>query len=163
MNKRVLYSILAGGATLLIYNLIKGYRALRIALSSYQITRLNISSGTLGLNLYFDITNPLLIGVTLREISGKLIATNRGQEPVVIGEVYNRYNYYIRGNARHMIRAEVLLSTQAIAQQVLQNIQSGNVQNLLITFDGALKFGKDTEVSLPISRNMTITELLKHD
>ena len=158
--KKVGYSIVAGAIALLVYDLIRGYKALRITLSKYEITKLNLD-GTLGMSLYFDITNPLLIGVTLRGIEGTLVAENYGSEPVVIGTVRNRYNYFIRGKARHIIKATVNLDTVSAAQQLIANIQSGDVNNLLITFSGSIAFGKNTEVSIPISRRMSLTEFLK--
>lgn len=161
MVKRIAYSVLAGAGILFAYNIIRGYNALRIILSSCEITKIDLSSSTLGMTLYFDITNPLLLGVTLREISGELTATNYGNEPVVIGTVYNRYNYYIRGNARHIIRAEVKINTKSVVQQLLANIKSGDVNNLLINYKGTLKFGSTTEIPIPINKNMTLQELVK--
>lgn len=159
-GKRIAYSILAGLGILGIYDIIRGYKALRISLNNLEITKLNLD-GTLGITLYFDITNPLLIGVTLRGISGKLTANNFGNDPVLIGTVANRYNYYIRGKARHIIKATVDLDTKEAVRQILQNIQSGDINNLLINFSGYISFGKDKEVALPISKNMSLTEFFK--
>lgn len=159
-GKRVAYSILAGLGILGIYDIIRGYKALRISLNNLEVTKLNLD-GTLGMTLYFDITNPLLLGVTLRGISGKLTANNYGSDPVVIGTVSNRYNYYIRGKARHIIKATVDLDTKEAVKQILQNIQSGNINNLLINFSGYINFGKDTEVAVPVSKNMSLTEFFK--
>lgn len=159
-GKRVAYSILAGLGILGIYDIIRGYKALRISLSNYEITKVNMD-GTLGMSLYFDITNPLLLGITLRGIEGRLTATNYGNDPVIIGTVSNRYNYYIRGKARHIIKAIVNLDTKEAVRQILQNIQSGDINNLLINFSGHISFGKDKEVALPISKNMSLTEFFK--
>ena len=159
-GKRIAYSILAGLGILAIYDIVRGYKALKISLSKYEITKVNLD-GSIGMTLYFDITNPLLIGVTLRGIEGMLTATNYGSDPVTIGTVANRYNYYIRWRARHIIKATVNVDTKSAVKQLLQNIQSGDVNNLLITFSGDISFGKDKEIAIPVSKNMSLTEFVK--
>jgi len=153
-------AILAFGA-LLFYKVFRSVQALKITLASYEVDSVNVADGTVRMALYFRIVNPLWIGITLKEISGELTATSDpNTEPEVIGTVYNRYNYFIRGNATHTVRAAVKVNTKSVIASAIENINSGDINNYLLKFDGKLVFGGTREVSLPIRRTMTIKELL---
>ena len=152
--------ILTGLVAILFLKVSRSARALKIALSSYEIDSVNLVDGTVGMYLYFTINNPLWVGVTLKEISGSLMAQS-GEQIETIGTVDNKYNYFIRGNATHVVRAKINISSKSALTALMQNIQSGDVNNLLLTFDGKLTFGSGNGVAIPIKRTMTYKELVQ--
>ena len=148
------------GVALFITQVLRGIQALRITLDGYSFDSVSLSDGTVGMYLYFKIVNPLWVGITLKEISGELTAvSDQTQQPEIIGTVYNRYNYFIRGNATHQVRAKIKVNAQSVIAATMQNVASGDINNLLLTFSGKLVFGGTKEVSLPIKRTMTFREL----
>lgn len=151
--------VIGAAALLFVYKVLRSINALKIRLQSYEISSVNVADGTVGMYLYFSINNPLWVGLTLREISGTLVSQSIDKVET-IGTIYNRYNYFIRGNATHIIRAAVKVESKSVLAALVQNVQSGSVDNMLITFDGKLVFGGTREVALPIKKTMTIRELV---
>lgn len=150
--------IFAGVGALLFYKVFRSAQAVKITLNSYEFGGVDLETGTVGMYLYFTINNPLWVGVTLKEISGEMIAQTGGQ-PEIVGTVQNKYNYFIRGNATHVVRAKIDVSSKSVLSALIQNIQSGDINNLLLTFDGKVVFGSKKEVAIPIKRTMTYKEL----
>lgn len=150
--------ILAGVVGIIAYNILAGVKALKITLSNYVFRNFDFTDNTVGLNLYFKIKNPLLFGVTLRAISGTITATSIDQTEV-LGTVDNQYKYFIGGLKTHMIPAVLKVSTTGVLKAFAENIASGNVNNLLITFDGYISFGETAEVKVPIKKSFTVKEI----
>lgn len=150
--------ILIGGLAVLWYTVLRGVQALRIGLSSYALKAFDLINHTVTLSLDFTIKNPLLIGVTLKGIQGTITGTslNKTEE---IGKIDNVYDYYIGGLKTHIVRANVVVSTEGVLSALSNNINSGSIDNLVIQFDGYLIFGDIKQIKLPIKKTINISSL----
>lgn len=153
MSSRILK--IAAGAALLYYGILRGARGLVVGVHSYSFRSLDIVNGTVSLTLNISVKNPLLVGLTLKGVVGKVYM--QGQE---VGYVNTTFDYYLSGGHTHIIPVIVNLQTAGLGQAVLLNIQSGDIRTLTIAFDGKLYVG-DYNIGVPLQLNLNYNDLVK--
>lgn len=142
------------GFGLLWYSVLRGAKGLVVRINSYSFRSVN-TDGTISLNLNLSIKNPLLVGITIKSITGDVYA-----QGCQIGTVNTTYNYYIAGGKTHVLPVIVNLDLAQMGQAALQNIQSGDIRTLTIAFNGKLTAGK-YNVPVPLQFEFDYNDLTK--
>lgn len=128
---------IAMGAGLLWYGVLRGARGLKIGCQSFEFDHIDVANGTADIKLNIYIKNPLLIGVKLKGIQGDVYIQDQKA-----GTVDMQYDYKISGGKTHIIPIIVKLAISGTAQAALSLIQSGQIQNLTVAFDGKVMAGE---------------------
>ena len=151
MNR--LGKIIIGGA-LLWYGVLRGARGLVVKVRDYTFSGLSLTDNTMQLTLNLLIKNPLLVGVTIKGVTGEVYA-----QGFRIGGVNTTYNYYIAGGKTHILPVVVNLNMSDVLHAGLMNIQSGDVRTLTIAFDGYIMAGK-YNIKVPLQFELDYNDLV---
>lgn len=141
------------GGLLLYYGVLRGARGLVVGIHNYSFRSVDLTNGTVSLNLNFIIKNPLFVGLTLNSIRGYIYA--QGQK---VGYINTDINYYLSGRHTHIVPVVVNLVLGAAFDALLLNIQSGDIRTLTMAFDGKLYVGN---VGVPLQINLDYNDLVK--
>lgn len=141
------------GGILLYYGVLRGARGLVVGIHNYSFRSVDLTNGTVSLNLNFIIKNPLFVGLTLNSIRGYIYA--QGQK---VGYINTDINYYLSGRHTHIVPVVVNLVLGAAFDALLLNIQSGDIRTLTMAFDGKLYVGK---VGVPLQINLDYNDFVK--
>ena len=76
-----------------------------------------------------------------------------------IGFVNTRLDYFCGSERTHILPVIVNLSAQEMGAALWQNIQSGNIDNLVIDFDGQLHITR-LNIAIPLELSFGWRELL---
>ena len=131
------------GLGLLWYGVLRGAKGLVIKLDSYTFRSIN-TDGTVSLNLNLRVKNPLLVGITIKGISGDVYA--QGHQ---VGTINTTYDYYLAGGKTHILPVVVNLALGDVLTAAQLNIASGDIRNLTVSFDGKVYVGQRT-IGLPL-------------
>lgn len=115
---------------------------------------LNIEKGIAAVQLNVSLQNPLPFGVTVKNIVGTVYAGG-----VPIGTVNTTLNYYVGGAKVHILPVIVNLTADGMGQAVWQNIQTGNINNLVISFDGKIHATK-LNIGIPLQFDLKWSDLV---
>ena len=143
------------GLGLLYYGVLRGAKGLVVKVHSYSFRGISFTDNTVSLNLNLSIKNPLLIGLTIKGVLGDVYV--QGQK---VGTVNTTYDYYLAGGKTHILPVIVNLQTSSLGEAALQNIQSGNIQTLTISFNGKIMVGK-YGVGVPLQIDLDYKDLTK--
>lgn len=143
------------GLGLLWYGILRGAKGLIVKVSSYSFRHIDITTGTVSLNLNIMIKNPLLVGLTLKGVSGNVYI-----QGVNVGGVNTTIEYYLSGGRTHIVPIVVNLNVLDLGQAALLNIQTGDISTLTIAFDGKLYIGK-YGVAIPLQLDLGYNDLRK--
>ena len=143
------------GAALLWYGVLRGAKGLIVKVRDFSFRSVNLTDGTVSLNLNFLIKNPLLVGLTLKGIAGDVYA--QGQK---VGTINTTIEYYLSGWHTHIVPVVVNLNMASLGQSALLNIQSGDVRTLTIAFNGKLYVGS-YGVGVPVELNLNYDDLTR--
>lgn len=135
---------IGAGIGLLWYGILRGAKALVVKVHSYSFRSVNLTDGTVSLDLNILLKNPLLVGLTVKGIQGDLYI--QGHKSGVVNTVYD---YYIAGGKTHIIPVVVNLVASEVLQAAIKNIQSGDIKTLTMAFDGKLYVGQ-YHVGIPL-------------
>ena len=143
------------GLGLLYYGVLRGAKSLIIKVKSYSFAGVDIVNGTVSLYLNLLIKNPLVVGVQIKGAIGDVYV--QGHK---VGYVNMSYDYYLAGGHTHILPVVVNLNMGDVAQGALLNIQSGDIRNLLIAFDGKVYAGKNM-IGIPVQFELDYNDLAK--
>ena len=143
------------GLGLLYYGVLRGAKSLIIKVKSYSFAGIDVASGTVSLYLNLLIKNPLVVGVQIKGAIGDVYV--QGHK---VGYVNMSYDYYLAGGHTHILPVVVNLNMGDVAQGALMNIQSGDIRNLTISFDGKVYAGKYS-VGIPVQFDLDYNDLTK--
>lgn len=141
------------GAALLWYAVLRGARGLKIGVDSYSFEGLDLNSGTAKLNINVRIKNPLVVGVTIKGITGDVYA--QGEK---IGYVNTTYNYYLSGGHTHILPVVVNIQFGGAWAAIKANINSGDFKTITVAFDGKVQVGN---MNLPLKFELDYNDLTK--
>ena len=141
------------GLGFLYYGILRGARGLVCKVKSYSFRNVDIANGTVSLNLNLLIKNPLLVGIKIYGVTGDVYV--QGHK---VGYVNTAYDYYLSGAHTHVLPVVVNLTMGDVAQAALLNIQSGDIRNLTIAFDGKIYAGQKT-VGVPFQFELDYDKL----
>lgn len=137
----------------LYYAVLRGANALIVAVRGYRFQSIDTTNGTISFYLYFVINNPLLVGLTLKGLSGDIYV-----QGVKCGVVNMKYDYFISGRHSHSVPVLVTVDASKLTEAAILNIQSGNVKTLTIAFDGGLNIGSE-QVYIPVQKTLDWEDL----
>ena len=143
------------GLGLLYYGVLRGAKSLIVKVKSYSFAGLDIANGTVQLYLNLLIKNPLVVGVQIKGAIGDVYV--QGHK---VGYVNMSYDYYLAGGHTHILPVVVNLSMGDVAQGALLNIQSGDIRNLTIAFDGKVYAGKNM-IGIPVQFELDYNDFTK--
>lgn len=123
------------GAAYLVYRM--AIRELVIGVQKVSLYGLNIEKGIAAIQINVKMYNPLPIGVTVRDVVGKVYASG-----VQIGTVNTTLDYYLGGEREHVLPVIVNLYASGMGDALWKNIQTGDISNLIVDFDGAIRATK---------------------
>ena len=143
------------GLGLLYYGVLRGAKSLIIKVKNYSFAGLDIANGTVQLYLNLLIKNPLVVGVQIKGAIGDVYV--QGHK---VGYVNMSYDYYLAGGHTHILPVVVNLNMGDVAQGALLNIQSGDIRNLTIAFDGKVYAGKNM-IGIPVQFELDYNDFTK--
>lgn len=143
------------GLGLLYYGVLRGAKSLIVKVKSYSFAGLDITNGTVQLYLNLMIKNPLLVGVQIKGATGDVYV-----QGYKVGYVNMSYDYYLAGGHTHVLPVVVNLVMGDVAQGALLNIQSGDIRNLTVAFDGKIYAGKYS-VGIPVQFELDYNDFVK--
>ena len=152
MNKWLTYGI---GAALLYYGVLRGAKGLVVRVKDFAFKGLNLANKTVSLYLNVLVKNPLFVGITINSIVGDVYAQGKK-----IGAVNTTLNYYISGGKTHVLPVVVDLNMGDMGDAALLNIQSGDIRNLTIDFNGKIYAGK-ANVGVPLQLTLNYEDWVK--
>ena len=143
------------GAAFLWYGILRGAKALMVGVRDFSFRGLNMTDGTVSLNLNFLIKNPLLVGLKLKGIRGEVYA--QGQQ---VGYINTTIDYYLSGGHTHVVPVVVNLQVAELGQAVMLNIQSGDIRTLTIAFAGKIYVGSQN-IGVPVDITLNYEDLVQ--
>lgn len=143
------------GLGLLYYGVLRGAKSLIVKVKNYSFAGLDITNGTVQLYLNLMIKNPLLVGVQIKGATGDVYV-----QGYKVGYVNMSYDYYLAGGHTHVLPVVVNLVMGDVAQGALLNIQSGDIRNLTVAFDGKIYAGKYS-VGIPVQFELDYNDFVK--
>ena len=142
------------GAGLVWLALVKISRSLVVGVKSFQFKSLNLTNKTVSLTINIEVKNPLIVGVTITGVQGDVYLQGRR-----VGYVNTKYNYYLGGGRTHILPVIVNLSLGAVSDAVIQNINSGDISNLSIAFNGKVLAGK-LKLTMPVQVELNYNDIV---
>lgn len=146
--------VLWGGLTAIWYYVLRGARALSIKMVTLGFSGVDILAETISLRPVFRIANPLWVSVFVQKITGDLYIMD-----AKVAEINASINRPIAANAVTQISVPVEATMSGLSEAVVQNIRTGDVRTLLITFDGTVSIGKNNPVTLPVRIGLSWEDL----
>lgn len=143
------------GVGFLWYAVLRGAKGLVVKVKSFSFHSIDPAAMTVSLNLNLLVKNPLIVGLTIKGVQGKVYA--QGHE---VGNVDTAYNYHIAGGKTHILPVIVNLAMQSVGEAAWLNIQSGDIKSLTIAFDGYVFVG-DSGVRIPLQFAFDYNDLVK--
>ena len=120
-----------------------------VGVQKVSLYGLDLAKGIAAIQINVEMYNPLPIGVTVRDVVGKVYASG-----VQIGTVSTTLDYFLGGERRHVLPVIVNLYASGMSEALWKNIQTGSVDNLVIDFDGTIRATKlNIGVPLDLSFN----------
>lgn len=143
------------GLGLLWYGVLRGAKGLVLKVRSFNFRDINLANGTVALNLNLLVKNPLFVGITIQGVYGDVYV-----QGVKVGVVDTTFNYYLSGGHTHILPVVVQLGVGELGQAAIENIMSGNIQTLRISFNGKVVAGK-ANVPVPLQLDLDYNDLVK--
>lgn len=144
---------IAFGVGLLYYGVLRGAKSLIVKVKDWHFAGVDVVNGRVALYLNLMIKNPLLVGIQIKGVTGDVYV--QGNK---CGYVNMSYDYNLAGGHTHIIPVVVNLLMGDVANSALLNIQSGDVRNLTVAFDGSVHVGKYA-VGVPVKFELDYNDL----
>lgn len=129
-------------------------RGLVVGLDKALFKGIDLNRGIAQLQLNVSVRNPLPFGVKLRDVQGEIYSGG-----VQIGYVNTQFDYLVSGESVHVLPVIVNLTAQGVGEALWNNIQTGNVNNLQIAFDGKLHV-TNFNVGIPLDLSFNWSDLV---
>ena len=132
---------------------LRGAKALVVRMDSYSVKEVGITDGTVSLILNILIYNPLLVGLWIKGITGTVYMKDEK-----VGTIDKSFNYYLEGRKQHILPVDLKLQVKSLGKAVIENIKSGDINNLTIGFDGKVLVG-EYYVGIPVKLNVKYSDI----
>ena len=133
------------------YGILRGVNAVKVTLE--KIRWGDIKADGIEFSLAVLIHNPLLVSVTIDNIVGDIYIMD-----IPCAKVNTPIQQTLAGRATSRVWIDFLLESRLLGEALWQNIQSGDVNNLVMRFAGYVTV---KGVQIPIDRVFTLSELLE--
>lgn len=129
-------------------------KGLVVGVSNVLLKGLDIANGKAQVQINVSVRNPLPVGVKVNDVVGEVYVGN-----TQVGYVNTQLNYLCSGEKTHVLPVIVNLTSQGLGQALWNNIQTGNINNLVISFDGALRVTK-LNIRVPLELQFRWSDLV---
>lgn len=129
-------------------------KGLVVGVSKVLLKGIDISQGVAQVQLNVSVRNPLPVGVKVKDITGNVYANG-----VQIGYVNTVFDYLLGGERTHILPVIVNLTADGMGQALWNNIQTGNINNLVLDFDGQLHVTK-LNIAVPVELSFKWRDLV---
>lgn len=129
-------------------------KGLVVGVSKVLLKGIDISQGVAQVQLNVSVRNPLPVGVKVKDITGSVYANG-----VQIGYVNTVFDYLLGGERTHILPVIVNLTADGMGQALWNNIQTGNINNLVLDFDGQLHVTK-LNIAVPVELSFKWRDLV---
>lgn len=129
-------------------------KGLVVGVSKVLLKGIDISQGVAQVQLNVSVRNPLPVGVKVKDITGSVYANG-----VQIGYVNTVFDYLLGGERTHILPVIVNLTADGMGQALWNNIQTGNINNLVLDFDGQLYVTK-LNIAVPVELSFKWRDLV---
>ena len=129
-------------------------KGLVVGVSKVLLKGIDLSQGVAQVQLNVSVRNPLPVGVKVKDITGSVYANG-----VQIGYVNTVFDYLLGGERTHILPVIVNLTAQGMGEALWKNIQTGDVNNLVLDFDGQLHVTK-LNIAVPIELSFKWRDLV---
>jgi len=143
-----------GGAAFLYFGVLRGASALYLGIKSYRFNHISLQDNTAEFIITFLIRNPLFVGIKLKSITGDVYI-----QGIKCGTINVSYDRYLAGRKTWSVAVPVTIDLGQFSSAIIQNINSGDVSTLTISFDGAVYVGDTGLVRVPFSKTVTWDDL----
>ncbi len=129
-------------------------KGLVVGVSKVLLKGIDVSQGVAQVQLNVSVRNPLPIGVKVKDITGSVYANG-----VQIGYVNTVFDYLLGGERTHILPVVVNLTAQGMGEALWKNIQTGDINNLILDFDGRLHVTK-LNIAVPVELSFKWRDLV---
>lgn len=129
-------------------------KGLVVGVSKVLLKGIDLSQGVAQVQLNVSVRNPLPVGVKVKDITGSVYANG-----VQIGYVNTVFDYLLGGERTHILPVIVNLTADGMGQALWNNIQTGNINNLVLDFDGQLHVTK-LNIAVPVELSFKWRDLV---
>lgn len=130
-------------------------KGLVVGVSKVLLKGIDLSQGIAQVQLNVSVRNPLPVGVKVKDITGSVYANG-----VQIGYVNTVFDYLLGGERTHILPVIVNLAADGMGQALWNNIQTGNINNLILDFDGQLHVTK-LNIAVPVELSFKWRDLVR--
>lgn len=129
-------------------------KGLVVGVSKVLLKGIDLSQGVAQVQLNVSVRNPLPVGVKVKDITGSVYANG-----VQIGYVNTVFDYLLGGERTHILPVVVNLTAQGMGEALWKNIQTGDINNLILDFDGQLHVTK-LNIAVPVELSFKWRDLV---
>lgn len=129
-------------------------KGLVVGVSKVLLKGIDLSQGVAQVQLNVSVRNPFPVGVKVKDITGSVYANG-----VQIGYVNTVFDYLLGGERTHILPVIVNLTADGMGQALWNNIQTGNINNLVLDFDGQLHVTK-LNIAVPVELSFKWRDLV---
>lgn len=130
-------------------------KGLVVGVSKVLLKGIDLSQGIAQVQLNVSVRNPLPVGVKVKDITGSVYVNG-----VQIGYVNTVFDYLLGGERTHILPVIVNLTADGMGQALWNNIQTGNINNLILDFDGQLHVTK-LNIAVPVELSFKWRDLVR--
>lgn len=129
-------------------------KGLVVDVSKVLFKGIDLANMTAQVQLNISIRNPLPVGVKVHDVVGEIYA-----QGVQVGYVNTVFDYMVAGGRTHVLPVIINLTAQGLGEALWKNIQSGNIQSLVIDFDGKLHV-TNMNIAVPLELSFNYKDLV---
>ena len=146
MNKKQAWWIF--GAGVVYYYFLRGVRSLQFGIKRFALV--SFSDKIAEFEVVFFAYNPLLISLFLRGVKGTIRLMG-----IEVGIVNYPVNQDVKARSYTYIPVRFTVEYNKIGEGLVEYLKTGNVNTLLIEFEGTISLGRDHIVDVPIKKQIT--------
>ena len=129
-------------------------KGLVVGVSKILFKGLDLTNMTAQIQLNVSVRNPLPFGVKVNNITGNVYA-----QGVNVGYINTTFDYFLAAERTHVLPVIINLTGKGLGEALWKNIQTGDIQTLVIDFVGQLHVTK-LNISVPIELSFDYKDLI---
>ena len=137
------------GIAALWYGVLRGVDAVKVTFERLRVLSVNV--GSITFNLSVLVHNPLLIDVLVNDIVGEVSLMN-----IPCAMVNYPVNQRLHAGKTSRLQVNFDVFSKELGEALFANIQTGNINTLLMRFDGYITV---KGIQIPINREFTFNDI----
>ena len=129
-------------------------RGLVVGVSKVLLKGIDLSQGVAQVQLNVSVRNPLPFGVKVKDLTGDVYA-----QGVRIGYVNTVFDYLLGAERVHTLPVIVNLTAQGMGEALWKNIQTGDINTLILDFNGNLHV-TNAGIAVPVDLSFNWKDLV---